>query len=448
MRILMMTNTYSPHVGGVARSVEAFSGEMRRRGHETLVVAPAFDGAPDFEPGVTRVPALQNFNGGDFSVRIPIPGFLDEELDAFRPQVVHAHHPFLMGDTALRIAASRELPLVFTHHTLYERYTHYSPLDSPALARFVVTMAVGYCNLCDRVIAPSESVARMLADRGVTRPVTTIPTGVVVERFAAGDGAGFRRSMEPPIPPEAFVAGHVGRLAPEKNLAFLGRCVARFLHSRPGAVSLFGGAGPMESELRGLFEREGLLARVRFAGMLEGDRLTGAYRAMDVFAFASTSETQGMVLVEAMAAGAPVVAIDAPGAREVVTDANGALLFGEDEEAFAAALAVIHDAPPPAREALRAGARATADRLSLAACAERLASLYEDAIAGPILHGDPLDEEQPWYAALRLIEVEWARLTNFVEATAAAIGLADPLEPPAPETSEGEPGGPRPPGIA
>src|SRR5439155_17654412 len=133
MNILMMTNTYLPHVGGVARSVASFTEAFRRRGHGVLVVAPTFDPLPEQEEGVLRVPAITNFNNSGFSLRLPVPVVLSREFDRFQPDLVHAHHPFLLGDTALRVAALRNLPLVFTHHTLYEQYTHYWPADSEAL---------------------------------------------------------------------------------------------------------------------------------------------------------------------------------------------------------------------------------------------------------------------------------------------------------------------------
>src|SRR3972149_4534000 len=188
MNILMMTNTFTPHTGGVARSVESFTAEYRRLGPRGLVVAPVFEGMPSEEEDVLRVPAIQKFNGSDFSVRLPIPSFLFPELDRFRPDIVHTHHPFLLGDTALRVAALRNVPLVFTHHTLYEQYTHYVPGDSPALKRFVVELSTGYANLSDQVIAPRERIALILQGRGGKVPIEVIPTGVNVEQFARGDG--------------------------------------------------------------------------------------------------------------------------------------------------------------------------------------------------------------------------------------------------------------------
>src|SRR3989339_50554 len=130
MKICMFTNTYLPHVGGVARSVNSFATELRNRGNEVLVIAPVFPGyeAHDSEEtDIIRVPAIQQFNGSDFSLSIPVPFFIDERIDAFDPDIIHSHHPYLLGDAALRAARRRRLPLVFTHHTLYERYVHYVP---------------------------------------------------------------------------------------------------------------------------------------------------------------------------------------------------------------------------------------------------------------------------------------------------------------------------------
>jgi len=122
MKIAMFTNTYLPHVGGVARSVKTLEDECRKLGHEVKIVAPEFANATE-SPNVLRVPAIQNFNGSDFAVRLPAPAMIRDFIDKFEPDVIHSHHPFLLGDSALRQAWRMEIPAVFTHHTLYERYT-------------------------------------------------------------------------------------------------------------------------------------------------------------------------------------------------------------------------------------------------------------------------------------------------------------------------------------
>ncbi|MBS3735442.1 MAG: glycosyltransferase, partial [Phycisphaerae bacterium] len=195
MRIAMFTNTYLPQVGGVAESVARFTRGYRRCGHATLVVAPEYGSRaaqtarrePDAaatchdEPGdadVVRVPALPRFKGSDFSFAVPVACDLKGALDAFKPDVVHAHHPFLLGTEAARVAAAHDVPLVFTHHTMYEWYTHYVPLEIPSMRTFIQQLATGYANLCDAVYAPSASVADILRGRGVTAPLRVVPTGV------------------------------------------------------------------------------------------------------------------------------------------------------------------------------------------------------------------------------------------------------------------------------
>jgi len=418
MNILMVTNTFSPHVGGVARSVQGFSDEFRRRGHRVLVVAPLFEGTPGGESDVVRMPAVQHFSGSDFSVPVPVPGRIASTLKSFAPSIVHSHHPFLLGDTALRITASRNLPVVFTHHTLYEHYTHYVPGDSPRLRRFVLELVSGYCNLCDAVVAPSESVANLLRQRGVTTRIEVISTGVDLAKFSGGDGAACRQRLG--IPAEAFVVGHVGRLAFEKNPKFLAEAAARFLLRKERAHVLVAGDGPARGLFEETFRRAGLASRLHLAGVLDGSKLANAYGAMDVFAFASRTETQGMVLTEAMAAGLPVVAIDAPGVREVVrNEKNGRLLTDEDPEEFAAALAWIASLPPDSRQRLSREIAVTAANFSMARSADRTLELYAELIGTrPRLKEI---ETSPWSVARARIAEEWKILRNIAHAAGDAV---------------------------
>ncbi|MDH3236961.1 MAG: glycosyltransferase [Deltaproteobacteria bacterium] len=418
MNILMVTNTFLPHVGGVARSVSGFTAEFRKRGHRVVVVAPIFEGIPERETDVVRIPAVQNFNGSDFSVPVLSTGKVIAALKRFTPEIVHSHHPFLLGDTALRVAATRDIPVVFTHHTMYEKYTHYVPGDSPRLKRFVLDLVTGYCNLCDAVIAPSKTVAEEIVSRGVKVPVNVIPTGVNVEVFGEGDGGAFRKRME--IPPDAFLVGHVGRLAPEKNLEFLTRAVVRFLLENRGARFFLAGEGPLKKKIEQTFADQGLADRFHFRGVMDFPELASAYQSMDVFAFASCSETQGMVLTEAMAADTPVVALDASGVREVVRDKeNGRLLPREDEEEFVSALSWVAGLSPEERQRLGEGVARTADSFSLANTAEHTLALY-----GSLIGEKPARktiEPSPWASARKLVEEEWKIVRNIAHAAGHAV---------------------------
>ncbi len=421
MNILMMTNTYAPTVGGVARSVQAFAEEYRSRGHQVLVVAPDFDGAPERETGVVRIPAIERFNDSDFSVVLPVSNHLKTAVEAFAPDLIHSHHPFLIGSTAIRLAHRHQCPLVFTHHTMYEQYTHYVPGNRKALARFVISLSTSYANLCDMVFAPSQSVAALLAERGVEAPIRVVPTGIEPAAFARGNGPGFRAALG--IPRRAFVVGHVGRLAPEKNLSFLAEAVAAFLSANPQACFLLLGKGPSESVIQETFERAGLTGRLYRTGLIEQPLLASAYRAMDVFAFASKSETQGMVLAEAMAAGVPVVALDAAGVREIVTDRrNGRLIAGDGLEDFVDALRWVAALSPGQIRGLGRTATATIDRFSIERTAGQALSHYARLTDpdGPARRIG--DHDTAWASIQRRIGVEWTVFKSVAGAAGAMIG--------------------------
>lgn len=428
MRILMLTNTYTPHVGGVARSVSSFAEEYRRQGHDVLVVAPEFENLLPQEPGVLRVPALERIYGSDFSLPLPVPGWLSDALDEFGPEVVHSHHPFLLGDTALRISAARGLPVVFTNHTQYERYTHYLPFDSPQLRRFVQKLAIGYANLCHAVIAPSMSIRRILEERGVRVPVAVIPTGIDLNRFSSGDGRRLRSRLG--LHDEAFVVGHVGRLAPEKNLGYLGHALAEFLALESRAHVLVAGEGPAADDFMAAFAQHAVAGRLHRLGRLNLEELADVYAAMDVFAFASQTETQGIVLVEALAAGTPLVALDAPGVRDVLEDGvNGSLLPADaGTHAFAQALADVAHLSPTDLQALRRRARTSAQPYAMPRCARQALDLYEQVVRQ---HRAWISAEGEEWPPLRMLEEEWSIWTNFAEAMRVAL-LGDERRPETP----------------
>ena len=425
MKILMMTNTYFPLVGGIEQSIRLFCDEFRRLGHEVLIAAPSYEGKAEDEERVIRVPALRKFYKTDFSVNLPVPGLFPKIMSALSPDIVHSHHPFLMGDFALRLSRQYHRPLVFTYHIMVEKYAHYLPIHNEGVKRFVIEIAAGYANLADHVIVPSQSVRDILLGRGVVSPITVIPTGVDLERFSNGreapcgrNGADFRQRNG--IPPEAFVIGHVGRLASEKNLDFLVNCLIEFLKKEVNAHILMVGQGPSQKMIKAAFERAGMGERLHLTGFLYKKDLVDAYFSMDVFAFASLSETQGVVLLEAMAAGVPVVTVDAPGVREVVKDYfNGRVIDDPDQRKFVDALAGIAHCPPEELRTLKQHAKEMVKDYSMSSCAERMLEVYEDLRRKEI---DPLRRnDSSWYMLKGRLKAEWDMFKNLIEASEAAL---------------------------
>jgi glycosyltransferase involved in cell wall biosynthesis len=323
-----------------------------------------------------------------------------------------------LGDTALRVAATKKIPIVFTHHTLYEAYTHYVPGDSPRMKRFVTELVTGYCNLCEAVVAPSQSVAELLRLRGVKAKIATIPTGIDVEAFGRADGRATRQRLS--IPQNAFVVGYVGRLAREKNLRFLSQAVTRFLLARANVHFLVAGDGPSGKEIREIFSASGLTNRLHMVGVVAPQVIPEIYRAMDVFAFSSRSETQGMVLAEAMAAGVPAVALDGPGVREVIRERiNGRLIDTEDLDVFVKALLWIAGLGSEDTQRLHHEARNTALGFSRTRCALMMLGLYESCVKAA-----PSDKETGFRRlrlARRRIAREWEILRNIFHAVGDAV---------------------------
>jgi 1,2-diacylglycerol 3-alpha-glucosyltransferase len=306
------------------------------------------------------------------------------------------------------------LPLVFTYHTMLENYTYELPGDSVAMKQFVVEYAVRYANLCDQVIAPSESVASILRERGVSAPIETVPTGIYVDQFRSGDRRAARERLG--IPESVFLVGYCGRITPEKNLRFLARSVMRFMKRESRAHFLVVGAGELLEEIRELFRASDLCSRLHTPGVQRGSFLADSY-----LAFASLSETQGLVLAEAMAAGTPVVALDAPGVREIVEDReNGRLVQREDPGEFADALQWVSGLSGKGRSALIDGALKTAEAFSVSTSVGKILDIYRRVIEAGRTHQAEAIQKH-WSEARRNLDSEWKLFQAFSAAATEAI---------------------------
>lgn len=421
-RIVMFTNTFEPMVGGLERSVANAHEDLLSAGHFCRVVTPSFKGAEHSANGILRVPALMGIGRKEFSVPMRTSVRMEHWMEAIAPQVLHSHQPFLLGDTAWRIARLRRIPLVFTHHTLYERYAHYLLVDVERARRLVIDLTSRYANRCQLVIAPTPSVRDILIDRGVLVPIEVAPSGIDWELYAGGCAARGREMFG--LRATDQVAGHLGRLSQEKNIGFLIESMLRLMHTRPNLKLLLVGDGDRLQWTRERFEQERLSDRLIAPGTLAGADVANAYAAMDVFVFASNTDTQGLVLAEAMAAGVPVVALDAPGARDCVIDqVTGQLLPAAiDEAGFALAVGTLLDDPQRSRE-LSTAARDHSRRYARPLCLQRLLELYERALQG--YRPDDVLPIDKWDHVAERFDVEWTpfweKVTTAVRALASRV---------------------------
>jgi glycosyltransferase involved in cell wall biosynthesis len=381
MNIAFFTNNYKPFVGGVPIAIENLAGQLRHHGHHVHIFAPEYGKGDEEDVDVFRTWSIKNFNDSSFVLPIPLALSTYLTFNDVQADVVHVHHPFLLGISGLRAARAEKLPVVFTYHTQYEQYAHYLPWDSTMVKEMAVGIATRFANSCDAVIAPSTDIEKQLIERGVDIPIHVIPTGVDITRFARGNNAFLRERFG--IPPESMVMLFVSRLAKEKNVAFLLDAFDRLAREDSETHFVLVGTGEEEAALKEQAAASAAADRVHFAGTLSGQELTDAYKSADLFVFASITETQGMVVLEAMAGGCPVVAVDAPGVRDVVQDGtNGYLVAEGDVDAFVASCYdILRD--DGIRVQFRTEALKRAQQLSLESTTRKVEALYEEVIQNP-----------------------------------------------------------------
>ena len=359
MRVALFTNNYVPFCGGVTISVETLRRGLEARGHEVWVLAPRFPGAVDDPPRVLRYPSIPATTYPDFPLAIPFARRLAARVRDLDVDVFHAHHPFLLGPAAARLARRLGRPLVFTYHTRYEKYAHYVPFSRAVVERAAVELSARFARRADAVIAPSARVRDELVRRGVGAPLAVIPTGVDLERFRPGERGAARRALGLSLDEPLLL--YVGRLDREKSVE---RVLVAFDHvagTLPRARLALVGQGKEAAHLRALAARLPSASRVRFLGARPHDALPVCYQAADLFLFASETETQGLVLAEAHACGLPAVAVRASGVDEVVRDGETGLLTKAAAREFAdAAIGLLLDGER--RMAMGRAARAVAER--------------------------------------------------------------------------------------
>lgn len=382
MRILKISDVYFPRVNGVSTSIDTFRRDLQALGHEVFLTAPRYPDAVAAEAGIERI-------GSRAVPKDPEDRIMNwRELNATlarcaggRVDVIHIHTPFLAHYAGLRLARLRSIPVIATYHTLFEEYLHhYVPLLPRRMGRaFARGFSRSQCNQLNAVVAPSQAMRDALLDYGVRQPIEVLPTGLPEDRFRQGNGAAFRQRHG--ISADRPLLLFVGRAAHEKNIGFLIHMMARVVQRQPRALLLIAGEGPAAESLQALAAQTGVSESIRFMGYFNRDtELQDCYSAADLFVFASLTETQGLVLLEAMAQSVPVVAIPRMGTIDILAPELGCKHAPENIDGFAAAVNdLIND--PQRRARLATEARAYALNWSSHAQAQRLVELYSTVIA-------------------------------------------------------------------
>jgi glycosyltransferase involved in cell wall biosynthesis len=383
----MVSDVYFPRINGVSTSIQTFRAALAALGIRVTIVAPEYAGTDivaDAASGIVRLPSRSvPLDPEDRLMQWRLLADLDRRLASADFDLIHIQTPFAAHYAGLRLARARGIPCVATYHTHFEEYLfHYIRfLPKGALRSAARWLARHQCNALDAVVVPSQPMAATLRDYGVNTPLHVIPTGLPESQFVRGDGARFRQAWE--IGPDRKVALFVGRAAFEKNIGFLLEMIALARRQQPQLMLVIAGEGPALPALRRQAAALHIEDHVRFVGYLprEGG-LRDCYAAADVFTFASQTETQGLVLLEAMAIGLPVLAIPALGAAEIILPRRGAVAAADTPEAFATQLVTLLERPAKLA-AMADEAVAFAREWDAATQGSRLAALYRELVSAP-----------------------------------------------------------------
>ena len=341
LHIAQFTNTYHPSINGVVRSVSVFRQALTDLGHNIFIFAQHASRFEDTEPFIFRYPAIELPISPPYALPIPVSPFVDRLLPSLKLDVIHSHHPFLLGQAAARKANQLDLPLVFTFHTRYDEYSHYVPLNQTFVKGVITEWLRDYLQHCQHIITPSNSIKQMFTDHGVIDRVTTIPTGIDLAPFRAADGQSLREERGWG---KDKVLISVGRLAVEKNWSTLLAAAGQVMRQHREVRLVIIGEGEEHNALLHQAQELGIADRVDFTGLVPFADIPRYLKAADLFCFASVTETQGLVTMEAMAAGLPVVAVNATGTRDEVEHGQEGLLTDNDSAALAQAIhQVIED---------------------------------------------------------------------------------------------------------
>ena len=378
MRIGQLTEVYKPVVNGVTNCISLHKRVLESWGHKVFVFTLGHEDYEDNELHVIRSPAIPLSDTG-YHLSFLFSRRARRKIKTM--DVLHVHHPFINGRQAISLGKRYDIPVVYTNHTRYHvQARYYIPLVPEGLSRsFLEAYLPGFTDQCDLVIAPSQGIRQVLQELGVTCHVEVIPNGVDVAQFQRPAAPLSKRDLG--LADQATVAITVGRLGPEKNLPFLLRAFAHIAGQVPDLHLVAIGSGPEEDHLREMARLRGLGSRVHLVGAVPYEQVPDWLAMGDFFAFASVSESHPLVVLEALAAGLPVLAIPCPGVEDTIVDGYNGLLSPETADVFAQKMVRLAT-EPDLRVRLAAGAREMCELYDIRRTSATLLAHYEQLVEG------------------------------------------------------------------
>jgi len=343
MNILFISDVFFPRVNGVSTSINTFATELKALGNQVTLIAPSYTDEDKHEEWIVRVPSHKIYF--DPEDRLMKFGKLKALLPWIREQhfdIIHIHTPFTAHYVGIHFGKKLDIPVVETYHTFFEDYLHhYLPFIPQFISRKLARIiSRRQCNAVDGIVSPSKPMLDVLKQYGIKTPAEVVATGLDALSFANVDGEHFRISHDIPLGQPMLL--FVGRVAHEKNINFLLEMHVKLLKNHPDTLLVITGEGPAEESIKQSIDKLGITNKVRMIGYLDRSyELVACYKAADIFVFASKSETQGLVLLEAMAQGTAVVALAELGTKSILIEGEGVLIAKDDTHDFADKVSVL-----------------------------------------------------------------------------------------------------------
>ncbi len=380
MNIGIFTNNYLPNPYGVTGSIESFKKQFEKHGHTVYIFAPNYKNYKDENSNVFRYPSLDIQYKIKFPIAIPYSPRINKIIASMDLDIIHSQHPNLLGTAARKWSKKKNIPLVFTWHTLYDQYTHFVPLVPNKLAsRKIIGQAVKYADQSDQIIIPTPCIKKIIRKWGVkNEKIEAVPTGVEEEFFQNPDRKKIRNKYD--IKENEILLILVSRLTQEKNIEFLFQSIIKVLNNNKTAKFLVSGDGYLLPKLRILAQKNELQERIIFEGIIKKENLKNYYSAGDIFVYASKSETQGMIISEAMYMGLPIVAVDATGICDLVQNNANGFLVQENEDEFSQAVQKLIDDKTLRDNFSKASKKIAQENFTDKISAEKMLNIYNKAI--------------------------------------------------------------------
>jgi len=332
----MISDVYFPRINGVSTSIQTFKDEFERANHKVILIAPEYTGSDEKHDSIIRIESRGiPYDPEDRMMKSSHIRRLTPELKKYNFDLIHIQTPFVAHYSGIKIAKALDIPCIITYHTLFEEYLyHYIPIIPKQILRlFARRFSSSQCNQVQGVIAPSTVIVELLKTYGVKNSIKIIPTGINSQKFKVGDGNKFKSKFN--IPKNKKILLNVSRVAFEKNIGLLLKLVNQVKQYIPEVMLIIAGEGPAKNAYTEQAKQLNLDNHIAFVGYLDRDsELIDCYQSADLFVFSSVTETQGLVLLEAMAAGTPVVSLAAMGTKDILLGCKGARITDGEIDDF------------------------------------------------------------------------------------------------------------------